>query len=162
MIHVLSPGRFSGVSCLVCAVIARRSPGKLVVQLLRRSSSQWRASDWCPRFGVVPSMVVLRLALWPSKQLAGMTCRLCKVIARRTRDGMDAKVPCAEAIWWRKGIVLRRILVKAQDCFGCHCEEARRSKAGRYLCFCCVLRRLRLAMTSPSMVDPGLALCLRL
>jgi hypothetical protein len=38
-----------------------------------------------------------------------------------------------EAICWRKESFLRSIVVKAQDCFGCHCEEERRSKAGTNL-----------------------------
>jgi len=41
------------------------------------------AFDCRSRFGVVSSIVVGQLALLPSKQLAGTTCRVCKVIARR-------------------------------------------------------------------------------
>jgi hypothetical protein len=45
--------------------------------------------------------------------------------------------------------VLRRIVVKAQDCHG---------EAGHCMCFYCILLRLRLAMTSPSIGGLQLAL----
>jgi hypothetical protein len=60
-----------------------------------------------------PPIVGHGLALLPSKQFAGTTCRVCKVIARRARDGMMHSCHAPKQSVGVRESLLRSVVVKA-------------------------------------------------